>query len=98
MIKKGDKVIMLSGKDRKKDGKVLMVREGRVMNEGLNTVKKHQRARKQGQVGQIITKERAVDISNVQLICPHCGKPTRVGHRRDENRNVRVCKKCGADI
>ncbi len=97
-IKKGDNVVMLTGKDRNKTGKVSSVSNMRVVVDGLNTVKKHQRARKQGQKGQILTKERAVDISNVQVICSKCGKPTRVGHRLSGDKMVRICKKCGADI
>ncbi len=104
-IKKGDNVKMLTGKDRAKTGKVLFVfpEEGKVVVEGLNTIKKHQRAKKEGQKGQIISKERAINVSNVQLICPKCGKPTRIGHKieipsgQKKNKNkIRLCKKCGA--
>jgi len=95
-IKKGDNVKMLAGKDRSKTGKVLHVfpKEGRVVVEGLNKIKKHTRAKKQGQKGQIIEKERAVDISNVQFICGKCGKPTRVGYKMEGDKKVRFCKKC----
>ncbi len=89
---------MLAGKDRGKTGKVLSVLEGRVVIEGLNTIKKHQRAKKQGQKGQIITKERAVDRSNVQIVCPKCGKPTRIGHQVVGDRKIRICKKCQAEF
>ncbi|MEK7583008.1 MAG: 50S ribosomal protein L24 [Patescibacteria group bacterium] len=101
MIKTGDNVTMLAGKDRGKTGKVLRVVMGdvnKVMVEGLNTVKRHQRARKQGQKGQIVTRERAVDVSNVQVICPKCGKATRIGHQLVAEKNIRVCKKCGAEL
>ena len=108
-IKKGDKVKMLSGKDRGKTGKissVLSAPKGRdlasggnkVVVEGLNKIKKHQRARKQGQKGQIIEVERAVNISTVQLICPSCGKPTRVGNKIEGQSKLRICKKCQARI
>jgi len=99
-IRKGDNVIMLSGKDRKKRGKVLFVfpAEKKVVVEGLNLVARHQRARKQGQKGQIIHKERAVDISNVMLICSKCGKPARVGQMMVGKNKARVCKKCGGEI
>jgi len=89
---------MLIGKDRKKDGKVISVRDDRVIVEGLNTIKKHQRARKQGQKGQIIVKERAVHISNVQLVCTKCGKPTRVAKQVIADSKLRICKKCKADF
>ena len=101
MIKSGDNVKMLIGKDRGKTGKILVVLKGeinKVIVEGLNTIKRHQRPRKEGQKGQIITKERAVDISNVQLICPKCGKPTRIGHQKVGDNNIRVCKKCNAEL
>ena len=97
-IRKGDNVMMMLGKDRRKTGKVLSVLEGRVVIEGLNMIKKHQRARKQGQKGQIISKERAVDVSNVQIVCPKCGKATRVGHQFVGENKVRICKKCKAEL
>jgi large subunit ribosomal protein L24 len=97
-IKAGDNVIMLSGKDQGKKGKVTRVLgiAGKVVVEGLNTVKRHQRARKQGQKGQIITKERPVDASSVKIVCPKCDKPTRVGHAKEGKNKLRVCKKCNA--
>lgn len=99
-IKKGDKVKMLSGKDRGKIGRVSSVlgRAGknRIVVEGLNKVKKHQRPKKQGQKGQIIEVERSVDISAAQLICANCGRPTRVGYRLEGQNKVRICRKCQA--
>ena len=99
-IKKGDNVIMLGGKDRGKEGKILSVFPdgGKVVVEGLNMIKRHQRARKEGQKGQILSKERKVDVSSVQLVCPNCGKPTRVGHKVEGDIKLRICKKCGSDI
>ena len=99
-IKKGDNVMMMGGKDRRKTGKVLTVlsKQGKVVVEGLNTVKKHTKARKQGQKGQIISKERAVPVSSVQLVCPRCNKPTRVGRKKEGERKFRICKKCGGEI
>lgn len=99
-IKRGDNVKMLAGKDRGKSGRVLFVlpEQNLVVVEGLNLIKKHQRARRQGQKGQIISKERPVDLSRVQLICPKCGRSTRVGHRIEGDLKLRVCKKCSADI
>lgn len=101
-IKKGDKIKMLSGKDRGKTGKVVSVLAGpkgkKVVVEGLNKIKKNQRPKKQGQKGQIVEVERAVPASSVQLICPSCGKPTRVGHRIDGQQKARICRKCQAQI
>lgn len=92
--------MMITGKDRGKRGKVLMLvpRYMKIMVEGLNLVKKHLRPRKQGQKGQIIQKERLIDVSNVQLICPKCGKPVRIGHRLEGGNKIRVCRKCGLAI
>lgn len=99
-IKKGDNVKMLSGKDRGKTGKVILVVTDRempkVVIEGLNKVKKHQRPRQQGQKGQIISVERAVSISTVQLICKSCGRPTRTGQRLEGSKKERICRKCSA--
>jgi len=82
-IKKNDNVIMLSGKDRGKTGKINLVlpESGKVVVEGLNLIKKHVRARKQGQKGQVISKERSVSASSVALVCRSCGKPTRIGYK-----------------
>lgn len=99
-IKKNDNVKMLSGKDCGKTGKILHVypENGRVKIEGLNMIKKHQRAKKQGQKGQIVSLERAVNVSGVQLLCPRCGKITRVGYKMAGDTKMRVCKKCQAEF
>ncbi|MBI1975304.1 MAG: 50S ribosomal protein L24 [Parcubacteria group bacterium] len=99
-IKKGDFVEMLAGKDRKKRGKVLRVLpyEGKVVVEGLNTVRKHRRPKKSGEKGEVIQISRAVDISNVMAVCGKCGALTRVGFRVEGGRHVRMCKKCGNEI
>jgi large subunit ribosomal protein L24 len=99
-IRKNDNVIMLSGKDKGKTGKVIAVflKERKVIVEGLNLIKKHVRARKQGQKGQIINKERAVSVSSVALICKSCGKPTRVGYKVIGENKVRICKKCKNEV
>lgn len=98
-IRKNDNVIMLGGKDRGKKGKVVLVlpESGKVVVEGLNLIKKHLRARKQGQKGQIISKERAVNVSSVALICKSCGKQTRLGYKVEGDNKVRICKKCQAE-
>lgn len=101
-IKKGDNIKMLSGKDRGKRGAVSWVSgqgsKVKVIVDGLNKIKKHQRPRKQGQKGQIISRERPVNISSVQLICKHCGKPTRVGFQGGRGKKERICRKCLAVI
>ena len=95
-LHKGDNVIMLSGKDRGKTGKISVVLpvDQKIIVEGLNMIKKNVRARKQGQKGQIINKERAVSISIAALVCKSCGKATRIGFRVEGSNKVRICKKC----
>jgi large subunit ribosomal protein L24 len=96
-IKRGDNVIMQSGKDRGKKGKILRVSENKIIVEGLNLIKRHTRPRQQGQKGQIISKERFVDSSSVALVCKACGQPTRIGYRIQGENKIRICKKCEAE-
>ncbi|MDO5120087.1 MAG: 50S ribosomal protein L24 [Coriobacteriales bacterium] len=99
-VKKGDKVQVLSGKDKGAQGEVLRAfpAEGKVIVEGVAMVKKHQKPTQAGQQGGILEREAAIDVSNVMLVCPKCGKPTRVGHATVDGKKVRVCKKCGANF
>ncbi|MGB9763130.1 MAG: 50S ribosomal protein L24 [Minisyncoccia bacterium] len=99
-IKKGDTVLIIKGKDRNKNGKVIKVypKENKVVVEGLNLVKKIKRARREGEKGEIISVPRPIDRSNVMLICPHCKKPTKIAIRRKDKIKHRVCKKCGSNI
>lgn len=98
-IRKNDNVIMLGGKDKGKKAKVILVfpERDKVVVEGLNLIKKHLRAKKQGQKGQIINKERAVSTSSVALICKSCGKQTRVGFKLENDNKIRICKKCKSE-
>ena len=91
---------MLNGKDKGKTGKVAKVfaDSNKVVVEGLNMVKRSVRARKQGQKGQIISKERMVSAPSVALVCKSCGKPTRIGYKMEGETKVRICKKCGAEV
>ena len=99
-IKRDDKVIVLSGKDKGKQGKVLSAdpKALKVTVEGVNVATKHQKARQQGQESAIIKLETPIYASKVQLVCPKCGKGTRVAHKIEGDKKVRVCKKCGAEI
>ena len=99
-IKKDDKVVVLSGKDKGKQGKILVSdpKAMKVIVEGVNVATKHQKPRKQGEEGGIIKVETPIYASKVQLVCPKCGKATRVGHKVTESGKVRVCKKCGAEL
>lgn len=105
-VKKGDTVLVQVGKDRGRTGKVLAMlpREGRVLVEGLNLVKKHIRPRKTGEKGQRVEVPSPMPVSRVMLLCPSCGKATRVGiHRMPspdgvKTKRERICKKCSAVI
>lgn len=99
-IKKDDTVLIISGKDRGKQGKVLGVfpSERKLAVEGLNLKKKHVRPKKQGEKGQIVEVPAPVSISNVKLVCPKCGKPARVGYKIIEKKKYRICKKCDQEI
>ncbi len=98
-IKSGDTVMVTTGKDKGRSGKVLKVLRdrGRVVVEKINMVKKHVKSGPEG--GGIIEKEAPIHISNVMLVCSRCGKPTRVGKRfLEDGTKVRYCKKCGEVI
>jgi large subunit ribosomal protein L24 len=99
-IKKGDTVVVLSGKDRGKQGKVLGTVPGssKVVVEGINMVTCHVKPKKQGDQGGIVKREAALASCKVQVVCPKCGKPTRVAHKTEDGKNVRVCKHCGANL
>ena len=100
-IKKGDKVKVLSGKDKGKEGVVLraLPQKERVVVEKVNMIKKAMRPTQQNPQGGISTMEAPIHVSNVMVICPECKQPTRVSHRVNEaGKKVRVCKKCGKDI
>lgn len=105
-VKTGDQVVVINGKDRGARGKVLQVSpsEGKVIVEKVNMVKKHVKPRKMGEAGGIIDAESALYACKVQLICPKCGRPTRVGHtvveQKGKKKKMRVCKHsdCGAQF
>ena len=108
-VKTKDQVVVISGKDKGVKGKVITAapKTGKVIVEGVAMVTKHQKSRQQGQPGGIIKKEAFIDASNVMVICPKCGKPTRIAHVAVEvtgkdgkvsKKNLRACKKCGAQI
>ncbi len=95
-IKSNDKVKIIKGKDRNKEGKVIQVFPiaGKVVVEGLNLMKKHLRTRKAGEKGQVIELSAPVRVENVSLVCPKCNHTTRVGFKLDGKDKKRVCRKC----
>lgn len=99
-IHKGDNVIMLAGNDRGRSGKVLRVfpSKGKILVEGINMRKKHIRPRRADQKGEIVNIPVPVPASRAMLVCPKCGKPTRVGYKLSDNGKARICKKCEAEI
>jgi large subunit ribosomal protein L24 len=100
-IRKGDEVEVIAGKDRGKRGTVQEVHpaEGRLTVAGVNIVKRHTKPNPQRNVkGGIVEQPAPLDVSKVMLVCPHCGKPTRVGQKIEDGDKTRVCKRCGEEI
>ncbi|HZP27995.1 MAG TPA: 50S ribosomal protein L24 [Acidimicrobiia bacterium] len=98
-LRKGDRVRVLSGKDIGREGEITRVipEQNRVIVDGVNVAKKHQRATKATMQGGIIDKDMPIHVSNVAIVCATCG-PTRIGYRFDGDDKIRVCKKCGKDL
>ena len=96
-VKTGDNVVVITGKDAGKQGKVLACYpdKNRVVVEGVNIVSRHTKPRSAQEAGGIIKREGSIDVSNVMIVCPTCGKPTRVKHADIDGKHTRVCK-CGA--
>ncbi len=101
-IKKNDQVVVIAGRDKDVRGKVLRVHpsQGTAIVERINLVKKHTRPNPQRQIqGGVLEREAPIPVCKLQVVCPECGKPTRLGRKRlDDGRGVRVCKKCNATL
>lgn len=99
-IKKGDIVKITAGKDKGKTGKVLRVfpNEQKIIVEGRNLVKKHSKPKREGEKGQRVEIPAKINISNLMLVCPKCGKATKAGYRITDKNKFRVCKKCKSEI
>jgi large subunit ribosomal protein L24 len=99
-IRTGDKVIVLSGKDKGREGTVVAADPvlGRVTVEGVNTARRHTKPRSQEEPGGIIDKDMPLDVSNVAVISPKDGKATRVGYKVEDGKKIRICKRTGAEI
>ena len=99
-IKKGDTIVVLSGKDKGKQGKVLgtVPKSTKIVAEGINMVTCHVKPRRQGEEGGIVKREAAIAACKVQVVCPKCNKGTRVAHKIEGGKKTRVCKHCGAEL
>jgi large subunit ribosomal protein L24 len=99
-IKKGDKVLIIRGKDRTKMGQVLkaLPKDNKLIIEGLNLMTRHIKPRKSGEKGQKLSVPSPIHVSNVKIVCPKCKKATRIGFRKEKNKKTRICKKCNAVI
>ena len=99
-IKKDDTVVVITGKDKGKKGKVLVAypKTGRIVVQNVAMVTRHTKPRQQGQPGGRIEKEGTIEVSNVMLVCPKCGEATRVAHLVEGDKKLRACKKCGKAI
>ncbi|MBQ9133116.1 MAG: 50S ribosomal protein L24 [Clostridia bacterium] len=99
-VKKDDTVVVISGDDKGKKGKVLTVspKERKVIVDGVNIVTKHAKPRRQGEAGGIMKVEGAIYADKIQLFCEKCGKATRAAHKTVDGKKVRVCVKCGAEL
>lgn len=99
-IKKGDNVKILSGNDKNVVGEVMEVipKKNKIVVKGVNIRKKHVKPRRQGEEGGIISKECPIDVSKANVVCPKCGKTTKVAYSEEKGEKIRTCKKCGAKI
>nr|MBO4518201.1 50S ribosomal protein L24 [Clostridia bacterium] len=97
-VKKNDTVLVLTGKDAGKTAKVLVAlpKDNKVVVDGINVQKKHKKARSAQEVSSIVNQSGAIDASNVMVVCPACGKATRIAYKTEGDKKVRVCKKCGS--
>lgn len=97
-VKKNDTVLVITGKDAGKTAKVLVAlpKANKVVVDGVNVQKKHKKARSAQEVSSIVNQSGAIDASNVLVVCPVCGKATRVAYKVEGDKKVRICKKCGA--
>lgn len=99
-IKQGDQVLIVKGKDKGRKSKVLRGFPGlsKVLVEGINIKKKHQRPKKEGEKGQVVEVASPIPVGKVKLVCSKCKKPTKVGYKIIGKKKYRICKKCGEEI
>lgn len=99
-LKKGDTILVISGKDKGRTAKILksFPKEMKILVDGINLKSKHFRPKKQGEKGQVIKISAPINVSSVKFICPKCGKAARLGYGIEAGRKARICKKCKAEI
>ncbi|MFH1990578.1 MAG: 50S ribosomal protein L24 [Patescibacteria group bacterium] len=98
-IKKGDNIIVLSGKDKGKQGKIIKVKDDKVIVENINLKDKHQKPKTGGKKGEKIKVPRPISASVVMLVCKNCNKPARIGRKiLPDGSKIRICKKCGLEM
>lgn len=99
-IKKGDKVKVIAGKDKGRDGKVEKVfkKQGKVVLPGINIYKKHIKKNEKMPKGGVVELPRPIDISKIMFICPTCSKTSRIGYKFEKNKKIRICKKCQTKV
>jgi len=99
-VKKGDSVLIISGKDKGRAAKILksFPKELKILVEGMNLKKKHVRPKKQGEKGQVVSVPTPMDVSDVKFLCPKCGKASRLGYKLSEDKKFRICKKCKSEV
>ncbi len=99
-VKKGDTVLIIAGKDKGRTGKIIrsFPKDLKILVEGINLKKKHVRPKKEGEKGQVVEIPGALETSNVKIVCPKCGKASRVGYKLEKDRKFRICKKCKQEI
>jgi len=97
---KGDTVLITAGKDKGRTAKILksFPKELKILVEGINLKKKHVRPKREGEKGQVVQIPAVIDVSNIKVVCPKCGKATRVGYKVQKDDKKRICKKCNQEI
>ena len=99
-IKKGDTVLIISGKDRGRKGKVIeaLPQKGKIVVEKINTIKKRMKSKKSGEKGQVIEMASPFSSSNAKIVCPKCGEASRIGYKKEKDKKYRICKKCNQEL
>lgn len=99
-VKKGDSVLIISGKDKGRVAKILrsIPKERKILVEGVNMKSKHVRPKKQGEKGQVVKVSLPMDVSNTKFLCPKCSKASRLGYKIEKGKKFRICKKCKSEV